>query len=70
MNPCPRFLQLVDATKGMSIESAVINVAAREPRLAEAVLDFVGSYPSADVALRVLQGLKNRRAINGAVAGS
>jgi hypothetical protein len=55
MNPCPRFLQLVAVTKGMSIESAALNVACREPQLANAVLDFVGSYPSADPAIRTLQ---------------
>lgn len=55
MNPCPRFLQLVAAVKGMSIESAALTVACREPRLAEAVLDFAGSWPSSEPAIRALQ---------------
>ena len=55
MNPCPRFLQLVSSVKGMSMESAVINVAAREPALADAVLDFIGSWPAAEPELRALQ---------------
>ena len=55
MNPCPQFLQLVAATKGMSIESAALTVACRLPRLADAVLDFAGCYPSSDPAIRALQ---------------
>jgi len=55
MNPCPQFLQLVAQTKGMSIESAALTVACRLPSLADAVLDFVGSWPSSDPAIRTLQ---------------
>jgi len=54
-NPCPQFLKLVEQVKGMSIESAALNVACRNPRLADAILDFVGSYPSSDPAIRTLQ---------------
>jgi hypothetical protein len=57
MNPVPKFLQFVAATKGMSIESVVLTVACRAPRLADAVLDYVGSYPSAEPAICALQRL-------------
>jgi len=61
LNPCPQFLQLVERTKGMSIESAALTVACRLPRLADAVLDFVGSYPASDPAIRALQESWGRR---------
>lgn len=57
MNPVPKFLQFVAATKGMSLESAVLTVACRAPRLADAVLDYIGSWPQADPALSALQRL-------------
>lgn len=55
MNPVPKFLQFVKDTKGMSIESAVLNVACRAPRLATAVLDYIGEHPSSEIELRILQ---------------
>lgn len=55
MNPVPQFLALVAKVKGMSVESAALNVACRSPQLADAVLDFIGSHPVAEPELRVLQ---------------
>lgn len=59
--PSIKFLAAVERTKGMSIESAALTVACRAPRLANAVLEEVGAWPSSDPAIRALQRFWNPR---------
>ena len=52
---CRKFADLVRRETGMSIESAVYNVAGRFPRLADAIMDSVGAWPSSDLEIAILQ---------------
>lgn len=55
MTPAAKFLELVNRQKGRALEAAVADVARRNPQLALQVLEDIGSWPSSEPALRLLQ---------------